>query len=353
VLVGADPRSDFPDAGVALRGLAGARFVVAVDTHITESVRRHADVVLPAAAWSERRGTFTNIEGRITWLSQLVTAEGMAWPDWMIANELAARLGTDLGFVRQEDVWAEITRVSPLHAGVAYELIEDLKSRDGIIVPVGDEPSTKPPRTLDPMADPGIASAELHNIAPTSMLLRASAAVSMEPEPNGEVAAPLVIGGEEEGSDAGEEEPPPPQPAALGLPQVAPPEPSTTPAAGADGDGSPAALRLVTRRTLWDGGTRVQSVPALAKLHPEPCLRVHPTVLADLGNADGELVRVASSRGALLIAATGDPSLPEGTAFLPWNLPGGRAGDLVDSSSSYTEVRVTSAELPGGGPGGS
>ena len=350
VLVGADPRADFPDAGAALRGLSGARFVVAIDTHVTESVQRHADVVLPAAAWAERRGTFTNIEGRITWLSQLVTAEGMAWPDWMIANELAARLGTDLGFVRQEDVWAEITKVSPLHAGAAYGLIEDLRARDGVVVPVGEEPPPRPPRTLDPMADPGIASAELHNIAPTSMLLRASAAVSMEPEPNGEVPSPVLTGQQldEKEQASIEEEPPPPQPSRLGIPPVAAPEPSTTSSAsGADHEGPSAgrpALRLVTRRTLWDGGTEVQSVPALAGLHPAPCLRVHPSVLADLGNADGETVLVSSSRGSVVLAATGDPSLPEGTAFLPWNLPGGRAGDLVDSSAPYTEVTIAGGD---------
>ncbi len=351
VLAGADPRVDFPDADAALRGLAGARFVVAVDTHVTESVRRHADVVLPAAAWAERRGTFTNIEGRITWLSQLVTAQGMSWPDWMIANELAARLGTDLGFVRQEDIWAEITKVSPLHAGATYDVIDALKARDGVVVPIGEDAPTRPPRTLDPMADPGIASAELHNIAPTSMLLRASAAVSMEPEPNGAVSSPVLVGEEPNEKDADEpDEPPtPPRPPRLGVPAVAPPEPSSAAGAGAGPAGGGVSpnggkpLRLVTRRTLWDGGTRVQNVPALANLHPDPCLRVHPSVLADLGNADGEPVSVSSARGTLVIAAWGDPQLPEGTAFLPWNLPGARAGDLIDASAAFTEVTVTSA----------
>ena len=358
VLAGADPRADFPDGVVALQGLAGVRFVVAVDTHVTESVRRHADVVLPAAAWAERRGTFTNIEGRISWLSQLVTAEGMSWPDWIIANELAARLGVDLGFVRQEDIWAEITKVSPLHASATYDLIEELQARDGIVVPVGDAPRPRRPRTLDPMADPGIASAELHNIAPTSMLLRASATVSMEPEPNGAGASPMLVGDEsiEKETEERGEVPTPPRPSRLGLPAVALPEPSSATGPVLAGGGESASggklLRLVTRRTLWDGGTRVQNVPALASLHPEPCLRVHPSVLADHGNADGEQVRVSSARGSVVVAASGDPELPEGTAFLAWNLPGARAGDLIDAAAGFTEVTVTSGAHASADPEG-
>ena len=353
VLVGADPRADFPDSAAALRGMSGARFVIAVDTHMTESIRRHADVVLPGSAWAERRGTFTNIEGRITWLSQLVTAKGMSWPDWMIASEIATRLGTDLGFVRQEDVWAEVTRVSPLHRGDTYELIENLQSRDGLVVPLSSANAPKTPRTLDPMADPGIASAELHNIAPTSMLLRASAVVSMEPEPNGDTPEGAFEGGPP-GSEAEQPEaaPPPPEPARLGIPQVAPPEPSsvggTLPATGGS-SGEVSGLRLVARRRLWDGGTQVQAVPSLVGLHPSPCLLVHTSVLAELGIADGEPVKVTSARGSLVLPAVGDKSLPEGTAVLGWNLPGAPAGDLIDGFATYTEVAVAPAPHQGGG----
>ena len=54
---------------------------------------RQADVVLPAAGFAERPGTTTNIEGRVTRLGQKVTPPGSAWPDWMIAVELAAPAG--------------------------------------------------------------------------------------------------------------------------------------------------------------------------------------------------------------------------------------------------------------------
>ena len=329
VLVGADPIADFPDAGVALRGLLGAGFVVAIDTHLTESVRK-ADVVLPAAAWSERRGTFTNIEGRITWLGQLVTERGVAWPDWMIASELSARLGVNLAFTRLEDIWAEIERVSPLHHGIPYEIFNGLRARDGIVVPAApgamDRPSA--PRALDPMADPGISSAELHKVAPSALLITS---VEMQPEPDSEDRSEKVsYPAPPESGATGEEIPG--VPAFLGLPPV--PAPSGD---GPVGEG----LRLVSRRTMWDGGTEVQSSNFLAGLAPGATVRLNPAVLAEMGAAQGEKVTVRSTRGSLTVAAAADPALPAGTAVIAWNLPGGRAGDLIDSASRVTEVTVT------------
>ena len=95
VLLGADPIADCPDADLARRAIAGARRVIAVDTFLTESSRQ-ADVVLAAAAFGEKSGTTTNLEGRVTTIAQKVTAHGTARPDWMIAAQLAERLGHDV-----------------------------------------------------------------------------------------------------------------------------------------------------------------------------------------------------------------------------------------------------------------
>jgi predicted molibdopterin-dependent oxidoreductase YjgC len=94
VLLGVDPIADCPDADLARRALAGARRVIAVDTFLTDSSRR-ADVVLAAAAFGEKSGTTTNLEGRVTTVTQKVTPTGTARPDWMIAAQLAQRLGHD------------------------------------------------------------------------------------------------------------------------------------------------------------------------------------------------------------------------------------------------------------------
>ena len=91
VLLGADPLDDFPDADLARRALAGARRVISVDTFLTDSTAA-ADVVLAAAAFGEKSGTTTNLEGRVTNVGQKVTVAGTARPDWMIAVELAELL---------------------------------------------------------------------------------------------------------------------------------------------------------------------------------------------------------------------------------------------------------------------
>ena len=94
VLLGADPIADCPDADLARRALAGARRVIAVDTFLTESSAA-ADVVLAAAAFGEKSGTTTNLEGRVTRSARRSPPPGRRGPDWMIAAELAERLGHD------------------------------------------------------------------------------------------------------------------------------------------------------------------------------------------------------------------------------------------------------------------
>ena len=66
--------------------------IIAVDTFLTESSQQ-ADVVLAAAAFGEKDGTTTNLEGRVTTVARKVTPHGTSRPDWMIAAELAERLG--------------------------------------------------------------------------------------------------------------------------------------------------------------------------------------------------------------------------------------------------------------------
>ena len=91
----------------------------------------------------------------------------------MIAVQLASRLGSSLGAASLEDLWAEIETVSPLHRGVPQALLVSRQGRNGVVVPLGLEtPSpelTDVPPPLDPMADPGIVSAELHPAPPVPL----------------------------------------------------------------------------------------------------------------------------------------------------------------------------------------
>ena len=103
VLLGADPLRDVPDADLARRAINGARNIIAIDTFITESSSQ-ANIIFPAAAYGEKVGTTTNIEGRISDVAQKITPKGTSRPDWMIAVELATEAGIDLGFESYADV---------------------------------------------------------------------------------------------------------------------------------------------------------------------------------------------------------------------------------------------------------
>lgn len=148
-LVGADPLADFPDRELARRGLAGARRIVAVDTHLSSSADQ-AHVVLPAAGFGEKQGTTTNLEGRVTTVSQKVTAHGTSRPDWMIATGVASALGVDLGWSDVGQVTATIAETIPTFAGITTDALR--RARDGVVasVPQFGEPSGEsvavPPR---------------------------------------------------------------------------------------------------------------------------------------------------------------------------------------------------------------
>ena len=133
VLLGCDPLNDVPDRQLAEQGLAGAGFVAAVEMLPNGSASRFADVVLAAAAPTESSGTFTNLEGRISVCEQKVTPAGTSRPDWMIAAEIALRLGHDLGFDSPAAIRAELAAVSAVH-GELTEAALDAGRVDGVLV---------------------------------------------------------------------------------------------------------------------------------------------------------------------------------------------------------------------------
>ncbi len=103
ILLGADPMADVPDSGLVQRALTQVKNLISIDTMINDS-NRNADVVLPAAAYGEKNGTTTNLEGRISNVAQKITPRGTSRPDWMVATELSISLGVDIGVSSLEDL---------------------------------------------------------------------------------------------------------------------------------------------------------------------------------------------------------------------------------------------------------
>ena len=149
VLLGADPLTDFPDRSLASRAIAGAAAIISVDPFVNASART-ARVVLAASAFGEVAGTTTSCEGRVSVLAQKVTPPGTARPDWLLAVELAARLGADLG-VRDgaEDLWEQMVALSPAHLGLNGDALRSADAADGLLIERAgrDLPVPSPPES--------------------------------------------------------------------------------------------------------------------------------------------------------------------------------------------------------------
>ncbi len=124
-----------PDIHHVEKCLASAEFLVCNDIFHTETTR-FAHVVLPAAAWSEDDGTFTNSERRVSRVRKVAEPPGEANPDWWIFREIARRMGHYWASASSRQIWDnEVSELAPLLAGIKYHRIEN----DGLQWPVPDE----------------------------------------------------------------------------------------------------------------------------------------------------------------------------------------------------------------------
>ncbi len=133
LLIGADPVRDTPDSDLARRALDAIDVVVAIDCFLTDSAAE-ADILLPAATFSEKQGTVTNLEGRVQKVNALVAAPGQARPDWSILDDISSRMGRPMAFGSAEAISREIAASAPAYRGVSWFLL-DWKERDGVVVP--------------------------------------------------------------------------------------------------------------------------------------------------------------------------------------------------------------------------
>lgn len=102
-------------------------FFVVQDIFLSRTAE-FADVVLPASPSFEKEGTFTNTERRIQRLYQVFEPLGESKPDWKIILEVANRLGAGWDYSHPSEIMDEAARLSPLYAGVNYDLLEGYNS---------------------------------------------------------------------------------------------------------------------------------------------------------------------------------------------------------------------------------
>ncbi|MDY7032784.1 MAG: molybdopterin-dependent oxidoreductase [Thermodesulfobacteriota bacterium] len=113
-IMGENPLRSLPQPDRVRKALEKLDFIVIQDI-LSSEIMEIADVVLPAAAFSEKAGSFTNMEGRIQTFKQVVPAPGDAKPDWEILNLLTLKLGYENSYGSLEKVKEEIIRLIPMY----------------------------------------------------------------------------------------------------------------------------------------------------------------------------------------------------------------------------------------------
>lgn len=112
-----------PNVSRLEEGMNGVEFVVVQDIFLNETCR-YADVVLPAACFAEKDGTFTNSERRVQLVRKGVEPPGEALADWEIVMRLANACGAEWRYQHPREVYAELVRDAPKFAGISHERID-------------------------------------------------------------------------------------------------------------------------------------------------------------------------------------------------------------------------------------
>ena len=133
--MGENPVLTEANAGHVRQALEKLDFLVVQDLFMSDSAQ-YADVVLPAASFAEKDGTFTNTERRVQRVRKAIASPGDAKPDWWIASQIAQRMGEPgFDYAGPEAIMQEINQVTPIYGGITYNRIED----NGLQWPCPDE----------------------------------------------------------------------------------------------------------------------------------------------------------------------------------------------------------------------
>ena len=285
-IVGENPARSEADQTRAVRLLSGLEHLIVQDIFLTQTAEL-AHVVLPAAAgWAESEGTVTNSERRVQRVRRALEPPAGAREDIDIICDMARRLGCDWGTPTAEQVWDEVRRLSPMHAGMSYRRLDEL---GGIQWPCSDE------------SDPG------------SQFLHAR----LWKEPVEGLPAPF---------HAVEHDPP------------------------VDRLTEEFPIRLTTGRRLESFNTGVQTGGYTSPLRRREALLISPADGERLGVGDGERVLASSRRGSVEVPVRFDASLRPGLAFLTLHFPDQVATnvltiDATDPKSGTAEFKASAIRI--------
>lgn len=176
-VIGEDVAQTDPDSAHIEAALDACELVVCQELFLSRTAR-HAHVVLPAASFLEKDGTFTNFDRRVQRVRPAIAPPGQARTDFAIASALAAALGGDLGCPTPAAAFAELASLAPIFAGMSHERLD----RDGAL----HWPCSEP-------AGPGEPTLYLRGFATPSGRARLAAVPYQHPGEQPDAEHPLVL----------------------------------------------------------------------------------------------------------------------------------------------------------------
>ncbi|MFF8835423.1 molybdopterin-dependent oxidoreductase [Streptomyces sp. NPDC015130] len=297
-----NPVASVANRATVVAGLRAAELVVTQDAFADTETNAYADVVLPAALWTETEGVLINSERTLTLARPAADPPGEALPDWMIIARVAQGMGYGKAFAYEsaEEVFEEIRRAAnPATgydvSGVTYERLRETPVQ-WPAAPGG--PDRNPIRYVD-------------GDGPGPVFPTASGRAVFHARPH---------------LDAAE------------MPD----------------DEHPFVLNTGRLQHQWHTLTKTGKVAKLNKLNPAPFVEVHPDDALRLGVAEGDAVEVASRRGRVVLPAVVTDRVRPGSCFAPfhWNDLFGEdlcvnavTNDAVDPLSFQPELKVCAVAL--------
>jgi len=123
-LVGENPVLSEPCAH-HMEELKELEFFVVQDLFLSETAQM-ADVVLPAASFAEKDGTFTNTERRVQLVRKAIEPVGDSRPDWWITCQIAQRMGSQgFDFEHPSQIMGEIASLTPSYGGISHSRLDN------------------------------------------------------------------------------------------------------------------------------------------------------------------------------------------------------------------------------------
>lgn len=336
-IIGTNPLVSLPDVRVAEAALKNAKFVVIQDMSNRPETLEYADVILPAATWTEKEGTMTNSERRVSYLHKITNPPAEALPD----AEILTRFAHKMGFAKQFDYLTAHAPQPPkgeFRRELGVEMPSNTQNTEGSShVEKEDFSDNLFEKTVncEKIFAEHVALTKGTNVDLSHLnyaILKEHGAIQWGKERLFEDKLFYT----------------PSQKAQIHGCEGHSPSEKTTPQ-------YPLILTTGRIRDQWHTMSRTGKVNKLKQHISEPFLEIYPTDAAKRGIIDGQLVEIANLRGIVRARAKITEDIREGVVFLPmhWGKINGIdtarvnniTNNLIDPRSKEPDLKFAAVEV--------